>query len=381
MFLSTAQVIGMTEASLRDFLSLAIKELYYLDYKVALSGKTEKEEKREFLKDVSAFANAAGGDMIIGVLQPKDGLSVNDQLVGIENGDEVAGSLERLAAASLDPRVSGLLVVPVDLTTGRSCIVVHVPPSMSRPHMVSQDGHRSFYIRHTESSVPMSTHEIRESVLSAASAEAKARNFSRDRLDEVRRRFGTNHPVFFLQAIPLIAPATQWNVLAPEFHELVNGHDRNAKYSRFPLSLFDVRPTIDGLRGRDDKVAPSTEVEVHRSGYVSAIQCEREIDEFRNFKGFFVHRTYCNLFKAFTDILKQVWQITATDVPYLINCACLNAGGVRLVTEPLGSVSDAFEKEVLVWPEHPRATGEDPTPIADALCLEMFNAFGLRSIS
>ena len=387
MFLSTAQVVGMTEESLRGFLSLSIKEWYYLDYKVALSGKTDKEAKREFLKDVSAFANAAGGDLIIGALQPKDGLSVDDQLVGIDDGDDVAGSLERLAAASLDPRVSGLLVVSVDLKTGRSCIIVHVPPSMSRPHMVSHDGHRSFYIRHTESSVAMSTHEIRESVLSAASAEAKARNFIRDRLDEVRNRLdetrsslAKKYPVFFLQAVPLITPASQWNVLSPEINALVSGNDRFQRYHRYALNSFVVRPTIDGVIGRDDKDKPTREVELHRRGYVSAILCEPESETVRTFTGFFLHSGHCQMFKAFTEILTQAWQITGTDVPYLISCVCLDARGVRFVSGPLMSVSDAYEKDVLTWPEHPRATGEDAMPIADMLCLKLFNAFGLPSV-
>ena len=42
-----------------------------LDYKRTLPGSTD-EEKREFLADVSSFANAAGGDIVYGI----DGASV-----------------------------------------------------------------------------------------------------------------------------------------------------------------------------------------------------------------------------------------------------------------------------------------------------------------
>ena len=94
MFLATNDVVTMTEDRLRAFLTFAIKELYYLDYKLALSGKSEKESKREFLKDISAFANEAGGDLLIGVLEPAAGRSVDDQLQGVEHGDGLAKGLE-----------------------------------------------------------------------------------------------------------------------------------------------------------------------------------------------------------------------------------------------------------------------------------------------
>lgn len=68
MQLTARQVIALTEESLGKFLALSIPEGLYLDYKEGLSGISEKETKREFLKDVTAFANAAGGHLFLGVL-------------------------------------------------------------------------------------------------------------------------------------------------------------------------------------------------------------------------------------------------------------------------------------------------------------------------
>jgi hypothetical protein len=103
MQLTAQQVMALTEESLRKFLALSIPEGLYLDYKESLSGTSEKETKREFLKDVTAFANAAGGHLFLGVKEPSEGLLVERQLVGLENGDALAQDLERLASSSIDP--------------------------------------------------------------------------------------------------------------------------------------------------------------------------------------------------------------------------------------------------------------------------------------
>ncbi len=108
MYLTAQQVLALTEETFRKFLSLGIPEGLYLDYKEGLSGTSEKDAEREFLKDVTAFANAAGGHLFLGVKEPSEGVSVESQLVGLDNGDAVAQALERLASTSIDSRIPGL---------------------------------------------------------------------------------------------------------------------------------------------------------------------------------------------------------------------------------------------------------------------------------
>lgn len=111
MHLTVQQVMTLTEESLRTFLALSLPEGLYLDYKESLSGTSEKEVKREFLKDVTAFANAAGGHLILGAKEPEEGLSVDSRLIGLDDGDAVAQDFERLASSSIDPRIPGLRIV------------------------------------------------------------------------------------------------------------------------------------------------------------------------------------------------------------------------------------------------------------------------------
>ena len=381
MYLSAQQVHSMTKETLREFVSLRLAEGLYLDYKEALSDLSEKESQREFLKDVTAFANSAGGDLLLGVKEPNDNISTDNQLAGLHDGESLAQDLERLASTSVDPRIPGLRIKYVSLGNTRSCIVVHIPPSLSRPHMVNHQGHRAFYIRHSESSVPMTTHEVREAVLTSASAEARARQRVERRLMEVQELVGRLKAAFLLQAVPLIAPETSWNVLDPSFERALRGDSRRNRYLISLASDVAPRPTIDGLLGRDGRDSPTWETEVHRTGYVSAFYRKVQVERIGEVDQFVVHTGYCDFFRAFCELLKEVWVAANDDLPYLISCAYLNAVGTRLWTQSiLQKYSDPYEKREIVWPEHLRSPGEDPITIAEALCTELFNAVGYKEV-
>lgn len=113
MYLSDSDVKALSgengEQRLRELLDLKIPENFHLDYKVEHSG-TNKEKKREFLKDVTGFANANGGDLIIGCEEPEEGKLTDSILKGIACGDSIARDLERLATSSIDPRIPGLRI-------------------------------------------------------------------------------------------------------------------------------------------------------------------------------------------------------------------------------------------------------------------------------
>jgi hypothetical protein len=384
MYLTAQQVMTLTEESLRTFLALSLPEGLYLDYKENLSGTSEKEAKREFLKDITAFANAAGGHLLLGVKEPAEGLSVDGQLIGLDHGGTVAQDLERLASASIDPRIPGLRIVCVSLASGRSCLVIHIPPSLGRPHMVNHTGHRAFYARHSESSFPMTTHEIREAVLASASAEARARLFVEARLADVRGTIGDRQAGFFLQAMPLIAPEAPWDVLSAPFDSIIRGDARRNKYQHYADLASNVapRPTIDGLLGQDQRDQPTWETEVHRTGYASLLYRDIQVHRVREVDRFVVHSGTCDIFRAFCHMLRELLNASGTDVPYLLTCAYLNAEGTCLWTEsPWSKFSEPYKKKNILWPEHVRPTGADPIVIAESLCLELFNAFGFKEIA
>ena len=76
-----------------------------IEYKRDLFGSSDSERK-EFLKDVSSFANTAGGDLLIGV-ESKDGLPIRYPGVVVSNEDNrnrgqttIFGPLENVVCPS-----------------------------------------------------------------------------------------------------------------------------------------------------------------------------------------------------------------------------------------------------------------------------------------
>lgn len=383
MHLTAQQLLALTEETLRQFLSLGIPEGLHLDYKEALSGNNEKEARREFLKDVTAFANAAGGQLFLGVKEPSEGVTIDAQLVGLNNGDTIAQDLGRLASTSIDPRIPGLRVVHVQLANGRTCVIVHIPPSLGRPHMVNYAGHRSFYVRHSESSFPMTTHEVREAVLTSSSAEARARMFLDQRLREVRETIGDGQPALFLQAVPLIAPEPPWDVFSNQFETVIRGTARQGGYKDYAdlASSTAPVPTIDGIAGQNRRENPSWETEVHRTGYISLLYWDVQMERVGEVDRFVLHSGDTDVFRAFCHMLRECLDVTATDVPYVIFATYLNAEGTCIWTESrMTKFSAPYNKNSIVWPVLLRPTGSDPMEIAERLALGLFNAFGFKEV-
>jgi predicted HTH transcriptional regulator len=201
LLLSRTDVQNLDYESLLKFIKLGLEEGAQVDYKEALSGTSKKESYKEFLKDISAFANAHGGLLIVGVKEPDDGLLLENQIVGITDGVNLSKDLERVAATSIDPRIPGLLIKTVQLPNNTHVIIVFIPPSMNKPHMVSYKKHRSFYIRHSASSVPMTAHEIRDTVLSSATSEGRARSYAETQQFETSEYLIKTEPGFLIKKL------------------------------------------------------------------------------------------------------------------------------------------------------------------------------------
>ncbi len=383
MYLSSQEALRLNESALKQFVSLGIPEGLYLDYKEQVSAPLGKEVKREFLKDVTAFANASGGHIVIGCKEPRDDLSVDEQMVGLPNATDLAGNLERLASTSIDPRISGLRVIPIAETNDRGFVVVHIPASMSRPHMVTHSGHRSFYIRNTESSFQMTTHEIREAVLTAASTEERARAFGRDQIREISESHGNTQPMLIIHAIPLINPEEKWDVLSSTFAEIVRGNKRRNKFRHYCnlASNNAPKPTINGIFGGDDRAEPTWETEIFKNGYVSAVLIKMQREQIDGKEIPVLHSGYCDFFRSFAHLLSESWDASSCDLPYLITAVHLNAEETALWTNSrYPQRLTKYGRNKIVWPEHLREPGTDPAGIAEELSIELFNAYGYQSV-
>jgi Putative DNA-binding domain len=114
---------------------IGLSESRYLEFKSAAVGGTDKE-RREFLADVSAFANASGGDIIFGITE-QDGIATGAPGITLTDPDQEKLRLGDLIRTGLEPRLTYFDLTWVQLAGALGYLVVRVPRSWIAPHRVT----------------------------------------------------------------------------------------------------------------------------------------------------------------------------------------------------------------------------------------------------
>jgi hypothetical protein len=162
-----------------------------LEYKLELP-KGNDSDVKEFLADVSAFANAAGGDIVYGVSdETVAGRSTGrpDQAPGItlsgETADEAVRRLSQICQQGLDPAIPGLRIRDISKAGGPTFILIRIPRSWIAPHMVTKDGLTRFFLRIDKAKIPMDREQMRQAFLFSDSARSRIERFRDERLARI----------------------------------------------------------------------------------------------------------------------------------------------------------------------------------------------------
>ena len=148
------------EDDLLQLIATGEQESITLDYKQCDSLAKSDGKKNELSKDVSAFANSAGGVIVYGIVE-------NGHVpVCLDDGydpQEISKEwLDQVITSRIQRRIDGVRINQVDLPNeqpGRVAYVVYVPQSLRAPHQAAD---KKFYKRFNFQSVAMEEYEIRD---------------------------------------------------------------------------------------------------------------------------------------------------------------------------------------------------------------------------
>jgi Putative DNA-binding domain len=150
-----------TKSDLDALLAANVKENLHLEYKASPAiDKRDDRKKVEMARDVSAFANSDGGQIIYGMTENED-----HEPSGLDGG--VDGKVypeiwfEQVLQQHIVPPIPGLRIRHVSLNKPMVAIVIDVPATKADPHQVS-DGR--YYRRHNFSRVIMEHYEVRDAI-------------------------------------------------------------------------------------------------------------------------------------------------------------------------------------------------------------------------
>lgn len=147
----------LTENDIQQLIALRVEESIHLDFKQAESLEKNDKKKLELAKDVSAFANSAGGFIVYGIKEDKH---VADSVTFIDGAEITKEWIEQVIQTRIQRKIEGLRISPVRFGNDikKSVYVIKIPESPLAPHMTSD---KRFYKRYNFESVQMEEYEIR----------------------------------------------------------------------------------------------------------------------------------------------------------------------------------------------------------------------------
>jgi hypothetical protein len=162
-----------TKSDLDRLIEEDIQESLTLDYKDARALEKTDQKRNELCKDVSAFANSAGGQIIYGIQE--DG----HHPVRVQDADAVNPAdisrewVEQVIDSNVQPRIQNLRIHPIDVALGRVAYVITIPQATTNaPHQAPDN---KYYYRQNFQSVSMEDYQVRDTMRRATTPELYVR--------------------------------------------------------------------------------------------------------------------------------------------------------------------------------------------------------------
>jgi hypothetical protein len=194
MSLFDKPLLQVTAGDLQDLLDNQEPEGRQLDYKRDAIGQTDSD-KREFLFDVSSFANTQGGCLVFGIDEER---GVPTKLVGLGSNidpDKEILRIEQLVRAGIRPAISGIQTKSISLPNGKLALVMRVPKSWNPPHQVTFQKALRFYARDSNGKYQIEVDELKSIFSLSGTVAERIREF---RLERIGQIVGGSAPVALL---------------------------------------------------------------------------------------------------------------------------------------------------------------------------------------
>lgn len=209
MVLDEKPLNELTETDLQRLVQERVQELLVVEYKRELPSKVPGE-KKEFLADVSSFANARGGYLIYGV--EADGAEpIACPGISVEDYQAEVTRLEQMIRDGIEPRLFQN-IHSVGLASGRYVFVIQVPRSWAAPHRVKFEEWSRFYSRSTTGKYNMDVQELRAAFTHWTRLTDSIREFKSNRLASILTGDAPvpvrDAPMIVLHVIPFSAFST-----------------------------------------------------------------------------------------------------------------------------------------------------------------------------
>jgi hypothetical protein len=171
------------ERDLLDLVAAGVPEGQIVEYKRDPYGRADADVK-EFLKDVTAMANTRGGHIIVG-LEEADGVAKGLSPIKALDRDIEIQRLDSLVRDGIEPRIVGVQIRAIDVSSGGFVLILRIPRSWNPPHRVIARGSNRFFIRNSSGVHEASIDELRSLFTLSSTAVDRARAFHTERVARI----------------------------------------------------------------------------------------------------------------------------------------------------------------------------------------------------
>lgn len=256
----TKRISELEKKDLEELLRLKIKEGQAVEYKRRPWGRNDRE-KLEMLKDVTGFANASGGRIFVGI--GEDEKDTPNAILGILEAPEERERILSLCLSCIENRIAGLDIQPIPVSDKRDALVIHIPMSMRKPHMITYKARQEFWRRHGAQNTKMTVDEIWEAFTSVEHVRKAWDDFIQERRSEFLEKT-LGQPWFKMSATPPFLREEILDVFDPALENLM----KNPPSSPLNAILGQyVHASLHGLVSESQGYADYS-LEILRNGHV-----------------------------------------------------------------------------------------------------------------
>lgn len=379
IYLTPKEIDELDEVRLRNFLQKKYRENRFLDYKLKYEKRTDEETKEEFLADVTAFANYYGGNIIIGVseLEEEGASSQPGELEGINDGIIWAERFRNLCETSIDPLISGLIIKEIPLKNGKWAIVVYIPPSLRKPHMVNFNRKREFYIKRDDRKGKMTSDEVKRTVLEVINLQNDMNSYIKMVETEITEDLIGDDFGLIMHAVPFLLEEDQIDTSSDNIKSILQSSSLITNGLDISLIVAPM-PTLHGIMGSDRRDKKCFYTYIHRTGYVGmTYDIQRVLSLRQDIKTKIFHSFFKSYIQAFFKLLTLVVERAKTSSPYQIRCILVNAKGSKFKYED--EISEiVWNRDRLKLPAVRLDSFQNTDKIVELLFERLKNAFGME---
>ncbi len=337
------------EQDLINLKNNSVQESKTIEYKKLLNIST-KEDKMEFLADISSFSNTNGGDLIIGICEKK-GIPESIDGLDMDDPDKEINKLESLIRDGIEPNIVGLEIKSIKLTNSKNVLFIRIPKSWNLPHRIVYRGYDKFYARNNSGKYPMDVGELRNAFNLSNALNEKIQKFKTNRVLKIMANESTNNLVDGAKIILHLLPLSSFSPV--KYYNLNDFYQNPGLLKPIYCAGWSNRINFEGFfsyQSVSNSNNINTYVQLYKNGIIEAVD-----------NGLFYYHLHKptipiillenKIVEAINNYIKALNSLSV-DFPILVYISMINMRGYQLFSDVLSiRVSKEIENDTLFLPE------------------------------